>query len=552
MTARLNGNLLYSADRYVGVEGTSFAAALVTGAAALVKQAHPSYTPAQIKSAVTNTAATGLQGLDGNGNQIDARSINVGAGKLNVASAVQTNVVFDPPVVNFGALIAATSKQIKVTNTGTSSVSLQFQVSQRDADTVDTIAVNPSTLSLSPNQSAFVTVAATGTFANSNSYEGVVNVTGGTVPLRIPYLYIVESNVIEGVFPISGDNFVTEAGTDVLLAFKALDASNAPYDNIPYVYVPTAAFDDGQQVTRNTGIAEGFMLTANTVGEQSFTGGIPNNAGTAFVVAYPFLGRTRQIPQLNGNPVDAASNQAPVQGFSPGSYIALFGTNLSENTMLSSTPYLPVSLAGVSVSFDDASNSVHAPGHLYYTSAGQINVQVPWELAGSTSAVMKVTLANSSSYNVRADNSNLGTNHTQLVTIPIASYSPAFFEYSDAGLNSASALDEKFQLVSSGNPVQRGHVLQLYVNGLGAVMAGTQPASGDVGPSAEPLARTTATPSLTIGGQAAQVLYSGLAPGLVGLYQINVVVPTGISAGAQPLTLSIGGVTAKNTNVRVQ
>src|SRR5262249_4703660 len=55
---------LYSANRYIGAEGTSLAAALVTGAVALVKQAHPSYTAAQLKSAVTNTASTGLQDFD--------------------------------------------------------------------------------------------------------------------------------------------------------------------------------------------------------------------------------------------------------------------------------------------------------------------------------------------------------------------------------------------------------------------------------------------------------------------------------------------------------
>ena len=51
-----NGDL-YSADRYISVDGTSFAAAVVGGAVALVKQAHPDYSSAQLKSAVTNTAA---------------------------------------------------------------------------------------------------------------------------------------------------------------------------------------------------------------------------------------------------------------------------------------------------------------------------------------------------------------------------------------------------------------------------------------------------------------------------------------------------------------
>jgi uncharacterized protein (TIGR03437 family) len=388
-------------------------------------------------------------------------------------------------------------------------------------------------------------VALNGTLPVSGLYEGVVNVAGGAVPLRIPYLYMSESNSLGGLIPLVGDSFVTENGTAVDLLFKIIDGAALPVPGIPVGFSPQNAIYSASQSSDNLGIAEGIMYTPNTTGDQSFLGGIPN------LSTIEFDGRTRPIPQLSGNPVDAASNQAPVQGFSPGSYIALFGSNLSENTMLSSTPYLPVSLAGVSVSFDDPSQSVHAPGHMYYTSAGQINVQVPWELQNSTSAVLKVTLSNSSSLNSRADNPNLGTFQTQTVTIPIAQYSPAFFEYSDSGLNVVSALDEKFGLVGSSNPVQRGHVLQLYVNGLGAVTPGTQPASGDPGPSS-PLATTTATPTVTIGGQSASVVFSGLAPGLVGLYQINVVVPSGIGTGAQPVTLAIGGVTAKQSNVRVQ
>jgi uncharacterized protein (TIGR03437 family) len=58
---------------------------------------------------------------------------------------------------------------------------------------------------------------------------------------------------------------------------------------------------------------------------------------------------------------------------------------------------------------------------------------------------------------------------------------------------------------------------------------------------ASPLARTTATPEVRIGGQPAQVLYSGLAPGFAGLYQINAAIPAGVAAGAQPLTIATGG-----------
>jgi uncharacterized protein (TIGR03437 family) len=56
------------------------------------------------------------------------------------------------------------------------------------------------------------------------------------------------------------------------------------------------------------------------------------------------------------------------------------------------------------------------------------------------------------------------------------------------------------------------------------------------------LALTRETPRVTIGGVPAEVLFSGLAPGFVGLYQVNVRAPSGAPAGARtPLVVSIGG-----------
>ncbi len=79
----------------------------------------------------------------------------------------------------------------------------------------------------------------------------------------------------------------------------------------------------------------------------------------------------------------------------------------------------------------------------------------------------------------------------------------------------------------------------LYCNGLGPV--NNQPADGALASSTE-LSTTTTTPTVTIGGKKAQVLFSGLAPGFPGLYQINVIVPADAPTGAQPLIVTIGGV----------
>jgi uncharacterized protein (TIGR03437 family) len=70
---------------------------------------------------------------------------------------------------------------------------------------------------------------------------------------------------------------------------------------------------------------------------------------------------------------------------------------------------------------------------------------------------------------------------------------------------------------------------------------------------ASPLSVTIATPTVTIGGIVALVPFSGLAPGAVGLYQVNVQVPMGAPTGdAVPVILSIGGVTSNTVTIAVQ
>jgi uncharacterized protein (TIGR03437 family) len=175
---------------------------------------------------------------------------------------------------------------------------------------------------------------------------------------------------------------------------------------------------------------------------------------------------------------------------------------------------------------------------MIFASANQINLQVPWELENQPSAQVKITLDEGFS--------PTGGVRGNVVTVPLANYSPAYFEIAPGAV---AALDGNYQAISSSNAVVRGQVAQLYANGLGPVSH--TPASGDPA-LASPLSSTTTPPTVNIGGQPAQVLFSGLAPGFAGLYQVNVIVPTGVPTGNQPLTLSIGGVSAPASGITVK
>jgi uncharacterized protein (TIGR03437 family) len=106
-------------------------------------------------------------------------------------------------------------------------------------------------------------------------------------------------------------------------------------------------------------------------------------------------------------------------------------------------------------------------------------------------------------------------------------------------------------LVNSANPATAGvTVLQIYCTGLGPVT--NQPASGSAA-SITQLSQTTAAPTVTIGGAPATVLFSGLAPGSVGEYQVDALVPaTSSKGGAVPVIIAIGGVTSNTVTITVQ
>jgi uncharacterized protein (TIGR03437 family) len=159
-----------------------------------------------------------------------------------------------------------------------------------------------------------------------------------------------------------------------------------------------------------------------------------------------------------------------------------------------------------------------------------VNIQVPWELNGQTSAQMKV---------------NIEPMNGALFTVPVAAYSPACF--TSNGIVIAQNYPG-FSLVTPGNPAVPGQYVILYCNGLGPV--NKTPASGAPAPDAT--STTTTQPVVTIGGESATVAFSGLTPGLVGVYQLNVQVPADAASGSLPLVLSIGGVQAAPLNIEVQ
>ncbi|HMD49157.1 MAG TPA: hypothetical protein VKG79_08665, partial [Bryobacteraceae bacterium] len=105
----------------------------------------------------------------------------------------------------------------------------------------------------------------------------------------------------------------------------------------------------------------------------------------------------------------------------------------------------------------------------------------------------------------------------------------------------AAALNIDNSLNTAGNPAKAGSTIEAYLTGSGPVNLAM---SDGLAAGSSPLAQAMSQSSATIGPLPAQVSFTGLAPGFVGLTQMNIIVPTGLAPGDYPLTVTIGGQTS--------
>lgn len=211
--------------------------------------------------------------------------------------------------------------------------------------------------------------------------------------------------------------------------------------------------------------------------------------------------------------INAASSAPFTAGIAPGELITLYGSNLAPSTVIAPSVPFPTTLAGVQVKI----NGTAAP--IYYVSPTQASVVVPYGMSGGIAQIQATN---------NGENSNAITLYTDVTA-------PGIFTNPVGGIGSAAALHQDGSLVSTTKPAQSGEYIAVFVTGLGLVSPSIT--DGDVGPS-DPLSKATANIVVTIGGKTANVPYAGLAPQLAGLYQINVQIPTGLTAGDVPITIA--------------
>ncbi len=394
--------------------------------------------------------------------------------------------------------------------------------------------------------------------SSSTGSKALVAASDGTV-------YVYDANVDS--FTVSRKDFTTLSGTyaassldQFVVGNTLLNSSGVPVAQFesatgtssgfvftgPYGIRTTAPDSASPGVIQRTNLATGSSIRPTRMVEAPQLG-VPDSTGpssaftrslailpdwsmlisltTSGITVLPFdYDAAVAIPTIT-SVVSAADLNSPA---APGGLISVLGTNLSGTNQATSEVPLPT------VINDSCLTVSGQPVHMMFVSPSQVNAQMPAQAAGVVTITMHTPGGVSNTY-----------------TLNVLTAAPAVFLSATAGDQTNLPAIVRYAnglVVTSTNPVHRGDILTIYLTGLGAV----NPSVDDGVPGAiSPLSTTLTDPSVHIGGSGAPVLFSGLVPGYVGLYVLNVSVPSSTPEGLSvPLTITAGGYTYSQ-NVRV-
>jgi uncharacterized protein (TIGR03437 family) len=263
-----------------------------------------------------------------------------------------------------------------------------------------------------------------------------------------------------------------------------------------------------------------------------------NNCGTTVAPASTCTLTVTFTPSLEG--VSAGSLLITSNAATPGSF-SLTGFGLApaltapiqnaasfsyNNAAGSLASVFGVDLAASNSSVTVTGSSGTYPAATFYVAPNQINFQIPWEVAGDAEVLVKID--------------------TVSIRLPLSATAPGIFALNSQGTGPGAIINANtgaFALASVGQSIS------IYCTGLGPV-TGTPPADDTPASVSTPI---TASATVSIGGIAVTPSYAGLAPGFVGLYQVNAQVPTGVASGnAVPVFITVGGVVSNTVTIAVQ
>lgn len=247
--------------------------------------------------------------------------------------------------------------------------------------------------------------------------------------------------------------------------------------------------------------------------------------GKVFAAAGSNIEVYGELPAADQPAIKAVVNAASFStaALSPGMLFSIFGSWLAPLTASAPSVPLPLTLADVSVTV----NGTEAP--LLFVSPQQINAQMPSAVTtGQATVIVRVSGAASSQ-----------------ASVTISAAAPGIFTDAD---EHAAALNADGTTNQDSDPAPAGSVVSVFFTGLGAVNQSM--VDGEAAP-ATAVGLLTPSVTATIGGMPAAVQFAGLAPGWVGLGQVNLQVPA-LTTGTFPVVITVGASTSNPGNLSVQ
>ena len=423
-----------------------------------------------------------------------------------------------------------------------SAASVNFTASAITTDGGAWLSVSPASGSVSSTSPATVSVNANPAGLKAGVYTGLVNVATGSqvrgvnVTLIVPAGTGAAADAKAAATPACAPtrvvltqtgvttNFAVPAGWPAALQIAMYDDCANPLGSGSVV----ASFSNGDPPLsfhfNSAGVYSATWQPGNPAGNMTIN--VRGSSGALQPATIQITGGVTPNVAPVLYPNGTINNYYAAAALSPGLIAQVYGAGLASGVGQPNSLPLPGVFQGTSVMI----GSQLAP--LYYVSSGQINVELPAELTTG----QQVILVNANGAFTLPD------------LLDINPLQPGTAAYTD-GSNNAIAQHADFSYVTAVHPAKLGEVVIIYLAGMGA----TNPAvpSGQGAPTTEPLARVVNLPVVTVDGQMAAVSFAGLAPGFVGLYQIDFQVPVNARTGSLPLVVSQSGVAGNTTNLIV-
>jgi uncharacterized protein (TIGR03437 family) len=310
-------------------------------------------------------------------------------------------------------------------------------------------------------------------------------------------------------FPLGSESprlEVDVAGVGEVVVSSTFNFVPVPVSSSARIYIPTPQFGGGTVYYEFASWGDG-----STENPRTFPAGTASAAVVMRLVTEPWV-----------DPDTGVANAASYRtgAVSPGEIVTLLGVNLGpavlQNAQLDSQGRIATEVSGFQVLFGNS------PAPIFYTSATQSAVIVPFEVAGRQTVQMTM-------------------HYQQTVSAPvpltITSAAPGLFSANSSGIGLLGAYNQDNSLNTIANPASPGDLVVFFATGEG--LTNPTPADGQIAGSNAPTPRLPVT--VSIGGLPAEVLYSGGVPGsTAGLMRVKARIPKSALPGLLPVILSVG------------